>query len=181
MEQTPQTPASQAPATPKTHLQWGILIAVVMIVLFVVYYVFSVPQQGFSRWIPTLLFVILIIIAQQSHAKALAHRVTYGELFTNGFKTTAVTTSLYVVFLILFLIFIPGFKEQSLQMAREAMEKRGNMTEEQINMAMSFTEKYFTVFMLAGTIFGTLIAGAIASLIGAAIARKEGKPAQPAS
>jgi len=55
------------------------------------------------------------------------------------------------------------------------------MTEEQINMAMSFTEKYFSVFMLAGTIFGTLIAGAIASLIGAAFARKEGKSAPPAS
>ncbi|SFV28174.1 DUF4199 domain-containing protein [Thermoflavifilum thermophilum] len=176
MEQSPQVPA-----TPKTHLQWGILIAVIMIVLFVVYYVFAVPQQGFARWIPTLLFVVLIILAQQAYGKAMAHRVTYGELFANGFKTTAVTTSLYVLFLILFLIFVPGFKEQSLNMAREAMEKKGNMTEDQINMAMSFTAKYFTVFMLAGTIFGTLIAGAIASLIGAAIARKEGKSAPPAS
>ena len=176
MEQSPQTPVTQ-----KTHLQWGILIAVIMMVLFVIYYAFAIPQQGFARWVPTLLFVVLIIIAQQAYGKANAHRVTFGELFANGFKTTAVTTSLYVLFLILFLIFVPGFKQQSLQMAREAMEKRGTMTEEQINMAMSFTEKYFSVFMLAGTIFGTLIAGAIASLIGAAFARKEGKSAPPAS
>ncbi|MCL6524903.1 MAG: DUF4199 domain-containing protein [Thermoflavifilum sp.] len=178
MENSP-TPTTNTP--PKTHVQWGILITVIMIVLFVLYYVFNVPQQGFAKWIPTLLFVILIIFEQRAHAKALQHQVSFGNLFTNGFKTTAVYIVLYVLFLIIFLFVVPGFKEQSIRVAQEAMEKRGTMTEEQINMALNFTRKYFTVFLLAGTIFGTLIAGVIASLIGAAITRKASKPVAPES
>ena len=53
------------------------------------------------------------------------------------------------------------------------MAKNPKMTEEQINMALDMTRKYFNVFMVAGIVFGTLFIGAIFSLIGAAVAKKK--------
>jgi hypothetical protein len=67
-------------------------------------------------------------------------------------------------------------KEKTIEMQRLKMEERG-MTEDQIETAMAFTKKYFTAFMIFGVLLGTLIFGCIASLIGAAIAKK--KPINP--
>ncbi len=51
-------------------------------------------------------------------------------------------------------------------------KKAGSMTEDQITQGVEFTKKFFMVFVLSAVLFGTLITGAIASLIGAAVAKK---------
>ena len=70
----------------------------------------------------------------------------------------------------------PEIKEKTIEMQRLKMEERG-MGDSQIEQAMDFTKKYFTVFMIFGVILGTMIFGSIASLIGAAVAKK--KPVNP--
>jgi len=51
------------------------------------------------------------------------------------------------------------------------MEERG-MTQDQIDTAMKMVKKYFMLFLVLGVILGTIIFGCIASLIGAAVAKK---------
>ena len=55
--------------------------------------------------------------------------------------------------------------------ARKNMQEK-NLSEEQMDKAIEITQKFFTTFLIAGTLFGYIILGAIASLIGAAITKK---------
>jgi putative Ca2+/H+ antiporter (TMEM165/GDT1 family) len=68
-------------------------------------------------------------------------------------------------------------KEKIFDMSRQKMEDNGKMSESQIDQAMEMARKFFIPFAIAGTLIGTLICGAIASLIGAAVAKK--KPVNP--
>lgn len=160
---------------PKTHLNYGLLTGVILIVLFVLFYVFGLYTNKVLAWIPTIIFIVLIIIAQLNHAKALDGNITYGNLFAMGFKTTAVAVCIYVVFMILFIWLVPEYKEQMAAMASENMVKKG-MTQEQINAGISMYKKFFTVSAIGGTLVIDLIIGVIASLIGAAIAKKNPHP-----
>jgi hypothetical protein len=57
------------------------------------------------------------------------------------------------------------------------MEDGGKLNDSQIEQSLDITRKYFLLFVVIFTLFGTLVVGAIASLIGAAVAKK--KPVNP--
>lgn len=162
---------------PKTNLQFGLLIGVVSIVLFLVFYLLQVGQSGFIRWIPTLVYVVLVIVTQQVHAQAVRGQISYGDLFALGFKTVALATLILVVFMILFNILDPGLKNQALEQARKQMDSNPNLTQDQRTNALNITRKFFMVFLIGITILFNLIFGLIASLIGALIPNK--KPVPP--
>ena len=60
----------------------------------------------------------------------------------------------------------------SLEEARKGMEAKGNLSEEQVTQSLEFVRKFFIPFAIAGSLFGTAIVGALASLIGAGAAKK---------
>jgi hypothetical protein len=62
--------------------------------------------------------------------------------------------------------------DKILDISRKQMEKNPKMTDEMIEQAMTMTKKFFMPFAIGGTILGTGFMGAIASLIGAGIAKK---------
>ncbi len=160
---------------PKTHLQYGLIAGLVLIALFVIYYVMGWAfQQGLKSWLPSIIFMLIVIIAQFTHSKALNGNITYGNLFAQGFKTTAVATCVYLVFMIIFLLLDPSYKEKMIEVSRQAMAERG-MAADQIKAALAMTEKFFMVSVISGIVIGELVAGLIASLIGAALAPKKPK------
>jgi hypothetical protein len=59
-----------------------------------------------------------------------------------------------------------------LEISRKQMLENPKMTDEMIEQAISMTKKFFIPFAIGGTILGTGFTGAIASLIGAAVAKK---------
>jgi ABC-type Na+ efflux pump permease subunit len=63
-------------------------------------------------------------------------------------------------------------KEKAMEAARKNMEAKGKMTPEQITQALTFTKKFFMVFAIGATLLGYLIFGALASLIGAGVTKK---------
>lgn len=160
---------------PRTHLQYGLIAGLVLIVLFVLYAVIGWSfKGGVIRWIPSIVFMLLILLAQFTHAKAVNGYITYGNLFAKGFKTAAVATCIYVVFLIIFLLVDPSYKERVLEMSREGMVEKG-MSSDQIKPAMAMVRKFFMVSTIAGAVIGELVLGLIASLVGAAVAPKKSK------
>lgn len=165
---------------PKTYLNYGVITGVILIMLFVLYYVFALYTNKALGWIPTLVFLVLIVLAQVNHAKALNGNITYGNLFATGFKTACASIAIYVVFLILFSLFVPSYKDQMMEVSRQAMVKKG-LTSDQINAGMAIGKRFFTVSLIGGTIIIELIFGVIASLIGAAIAKKNPQPQNPLS
>jgi hypothetical protein len=66
--------------------------------------------------------------------------------------------------------------DKMIELSRKEMIKNPKMTDEMIEQAMTMTKKFFIPFALGGAIIGTGILGAIGSLIGAAVAKKNPNP-----
>lgn len=120
-----------------------------------------------------------VVWACYKYGQDMQGRVTFGNVFAHGFQTTAVMTIIGLVFTVLMLyVLFPDMQEKLLELARADMEKQGKMSETDIDNAMEMTRKMFTPFLIAGSVIGNLILGAIGALIGAGIAKK-GAPAEP--
>jgi hypothetical protein len=76
-----------------------------------------------------------------------------------------------IIFTFLFIYLFPDIKEKGLEAARKGMVEK-NMTQEQITQAMGFTQKFFMVFVIGAILVFYLFFGAIASLIGAGVTKK---------
>lgn len=160
---------------PKLYLNYGIITGLILIVLFVLYYVFGLYTNTKMAWVPSLIFVALIIYTQIKYAKSLDGNITYGNLFAAGFKAACAATAIYLVFLIIFLLLVPSYKDSVLEAQRQMMASKG-MTDAQIDAGMGFAKKSFNVFAIGGGLLGNLIVGVIAALIGAAVAKKNPQP-----
>lgn len=161
-----------------THVVAGLLIAGLVIVLSLVMMLFakSTSSPG-SGWLTYLVIIGGLIFCINAYAKAKENFVTFGELFSFGFKSTAVYTVIFIGFLILVSLLFPDFKTSAIEAVRTEMENQKNYNEDQAEQAIAMMEKYFWVFAIGGTMLGFVIVGAIGSLLGAAIAKK--RPVNP--
>jgi hypothetical protein len=98
--------------------------------------------------------------------------ITFGQAFGSGFRATAIVAIVMVAWSFISLMIFPDIYDRAIEKAQNDMSNKGEMSEEQMDMAINFTKKYFKVLMVAGALFGTLVMGAIFSLVGAAIAKK---------
>jgi hypothetical protein len=114
-----------------------------------------------------------IIIACIHFANQKQGFVTFGNVFLHGFKISAVIAIIMLVYTILALtILFPDMKEKIFEMQAAQMEKRG-LDDDKMEQATNAMKKFFWPITIGVTIFGTLIWGSIASLIGAAVAKKK--------
>jgi drug/metabolite transporter (DMT)-like permease len=150
----------------------GLIISLGLIILAIISYISGLDQQTWYRWLSILLFMGGIIFACTNYGKQSDNKVKFGDVFAYGFKTSAVVTCIMIVFIIVFVIVFPDIKEKAMEAARKQMEEKRQLTEDQIESALAFTQKSFMVFLVLGSIFIYLIAGAISALIGAAITKK---------
>ena len=155
----------------------GVIISLILIILGIVGYYTGLAFSGWYNWAVNAVMVIGLIIACIHFANQKEGYVTFGKVFLHGFITTVVITLIVVIYSILaFTVLFPDMKEKMLEMQVEQMEKRG-MDSDQIDQAQDAMKRFFWVGLIGGGIFVTLIIGCIASLIGAAIAKK--KPINP--
>jgi len=159
----------------KSYLNYGVITGVVLIVFFVIYYVFGLMTNKALALLPTVVYIVLVIVAQVNYAKSLNGNISFGNLFAAGFKAAAAATAIYLVFLILFLLFVPSFKETMLEAQRVAMVQKG-IPADVIDKGMAMAQKTFTVITIGGALVINLILGVIAALIGAAVAKKNPQP-----
>ncbi|WP_217607072.1 DUF4199 domain-containing protein [Chitinophaga sp. GbtcB8] len=160
------------------HLQYGLVISAILILLSVLFYVMNLSTESWVKWVSTVVIFVGVIFTCTQFAKLNDGNVTFGNVFANGFKTTSLIALVTVLFSVVFILIFPDIKEKALEEARRQMEKQGQ-SDDVIEKAIAMTSKMFMVFVLAGGIFGTLFFGAIASLIGAAVAKKNPNVQQP--
>ena len=75
-------------------------------------------------------------------------------------------------FMLIFIYVFPDYKTHMLDVIKEQMNQNPQITDEQKEKGMSMVSKMFMISTLGGALFGNLLIGAIASLIGAAIPKK---------
>lgn len=160
----------------QTHKTYGLLIALAMIIINVILYVTGLSfKNNWTSYIAYIPFLIGIILNANAFSKANNAEVTFGTVFSSGFKASAITALILLGWSLLsVLVIFPEMKDKAMEMAANQMAENPDMTDEQIDVALSMTRKFFLPFMIGGVIFGTMFFGAIFSLIGAGIAKKNG-------
>lgn len=159
----------------KSHLPFGILASLIIIILSVIFHISGVEPQSPVMYAGHVVFLIAVIWSCINYSKINDGYVTFGNVFANGFKTSAVVAVFMAVWgFVMFSVF-PEMKEQMLEMMQENMAKNPSLSDEQIEKTMSMMEKSLTLTTVGSMIFGFLLMGAIFSLIGAAVAKKKGE------
>jgi len=151
----------------------GLLIALIVIILGIAGYFTNLGFSTWYNWVVNAVMLAAIIIACVHFANQKQGYVTFGNVFLHGFKITAVIAIIVLVYTLLaFTVLFPDMKEKVFEMQQAQMEKRG-LDDDKLEQGMTMMKKYFMIFLVLGVIFGTLIWGSIASLIGAAVAKKK--------
>ena len=151
----------------------GLLIALIVIILGIAGYFTGIGFSSWYNWVVNAIMFAAIIIACVHFANQKQGYVTFGNVFLHGFKITAVVAVIVLVYsLLAFTVLFPDLKEKMFEMQQAQMEKRG-LDDDKLEQGMTMMKKYFMIFLVIGVIFGTLIWGSIASLIGAAVAKKK--------
>jgi len=159
---------------PTSSIVAGLLITLVIIAYGLVLYFANQYTNSGLQWIGTGIYAIALILAILNNGKENNHKVTFGNLFAFGFKTVAVITCLMILYTLLQGVVLPDIKTRAMEMAREqaAANPNPNATPEQMEQGFKWFEDHYTFVTLAIILFGFLISGVIASLIGAAVAKK---------
>lgn len=150
----------------------GVIISLILIVFsLIIQFLHLTKNKGFS----SIQFIILIgglIWSAVSFSKQMNGNVTFGNLFTHAFKTAAAVTAIMVIYAIISIKFIsPETVDMALNEARTGMEGK-NMSDDQVDQALSFTRKFFIPLTAGGILLSFLIMGVIGALIGAAVSKK---------
>ena len=158
---------------PVSHIVAGLTIAAILVVYSILLNYMDLSQNQSMGWLSYIILVGGLILFINLYGKAKNNQVTFGNLFSYGFKATAIITLIMIAFIIIFFMAFPEFKDKIVDAAREGMEKQGKMTDDQIDQGLEMFEKNFILFSAGGALFMYLILGAIGSLIGAAITKKQ--------
>lgn len=162
----------------QTHITYGFITALVMIIAGVILYISNLSFESWSQYVSYAIFLVGIILNANAFSKANDADVTFGKVFSSGFKASAIVTLATIAWSFISLMIFPDIMEKGMEMARAKMEERG-LGQDMIDQQMEMTRKYFKAFMVGGILFMYMFVGALFSLIGAAIAKKNPRPQAP--
>lgn len=150
----------------------GVIISLILIVYsLVLQFAHQAQNKGLGS-ISMLIFVGAIIWAGVSFSNQMNHQVTYGNVFGHSFKAVATVTVIMIVFTIISTKFLfPETIDLAVENARAEMERSGQ-PEETVDKAVELSRKFFIPFAIGGILLIYMLVGVIASLIGAAVAKK---------
>ena len=158
----------------------GIVISLLIIIFSMIVYFIGQSGNQTLGYIQYAIFIGGIIWSCILYANQQNGYVTFGNTFAHGFKTAAVVIVLTAIYtFIAFKFLFPDIVSMVIDKTKEAMLKQKNVDDEQIAKTVDLMRKNFVTFAVAGVVFIFGIIGLIASLIGAAVAKK--KPIDPFS
>ncbi len=155
----------------------GFIIGLIMIVISIIASFMELQANGYFQWLGYGIFLVGVILSISQYGKQINYNSTFGNYFAHGFKVSALVTLMMIVFLVVFMMVFPEFKDKAMEEAKKGMAEK-NMSEDQVEQALNMTKKFFMVFLIGGALLGYLLFGAIASVIGAAITKKDPHPLQ---
>ncbi len=154
----------------------GVIIVLAIIAFAVYTSVIGIEKAQKFGWVQYILIIAGIIWACMGYAKQKDGNVSFGNVFAHGFKVTAIVTCLFILYLALSLKFIfPEIKEQSIAIMRNEIgkqPKQPGQNSEQLDKIVAGVSNNFIMITAGGTLIVFLIVGAVASLAGAVVAKK---------
>ncbi len=168
---------TQTTSLKKIALNYGVLLALLSIVLQVISYVLDVHIDR-PWWLTVLQLIIsvgVIVYGIKAFKISNENYLTLGQALKTGLAISLVAGVIAVVFNYIFMNYIdPDFVQKTLDFSREQMlVKNPEMTQEQIDMAMNMSAKFMSpMIMSAFAIIATLFFGFIISLFAGLVMKK---------
>jgi hypothetical protein len=163
-----------------SHFTKGIIIGVVVVTIGFVFQMLDIYDK-WVQWVTMGIYFAALIGSCVFYSQQMGGNVTFGSVFSHGFKTAAIVSLISIASFVISYFALPELKEKAMEMARLEMAKDERLTQEMIDQAISWTDKFYLAFGIVGSIFAFAFTGAIASLIGAAVAKKNPNPQMPQS
>lgn len=161
---------------PISHAVAGLIISGILIVFSLAIQFLDLMANQWVGYISLLILVVGLIIFINMYGKANNHYVSFGKLFSYGFKATGIIILVSIAATVLMFLVFPELKEKSFEIARENALKQGASASE-VAQGMEFYENMFWPLTIGTILLSYGILGAIGSLIGAAITKK--RPVNP--
>ena len=171
---------TQSKSIKKIALNYGILLALLSIVLQVISYVLDVhiDRPWWLSIVQLLVSIAVIVYGIKAFKIANADFLSIGQALKTGLAISLVASIIAVVFNYIFMNFIdPDFVQKTLEFSREQMiENYPDMTQEQIANSLEISAKFMSPWVMSAfAIIATLFFGFIISLI-AGIVMKKNQP-----
>jgi hypothetical protein len=163
-------PAAPAPSFWRSAMTYGLYYGILSIVISVILYAAGLMLASWVAWITFAIMIAAIILIQMHYRKSTDGFITYGQSLGIAVASMLCASFLSAIFTYILYNFIdPGLIDQINLYAEEKMVQRGGMSQEQIDLALSFSKKFQTPPVLAvSQIFSLplmgLIIGAITSI-----------------
>jgi hypothetical protein len=168
---------NQTPSVKKIAINYGLLLALLSIVLQVISYVLDVhiDRPWWLSVVQLLISVSVIVYGIKLYKTENSGYLTLGQALKTGLAISLVAGIIAVIFNYIFMNYIdPDFIQKTMEFSKEQMiEKNPDMTQAQIDSAMDISAKFMSpLFMSAFAILGTLFFGFIISLVAGLIMKK---------
>lgn len=161
----------------KPYLKYGLIVAATGILISMITYVLGFDKTDAGQYIGYLnlpiIIVAMVMAMKEKRTNELGGFIEFGQAFSTGAMLVVVSTVITSIYTYFYMSIInPGLHDYIVQKELAKMEAKGQ-SQEQIDMAMPYIEKFTTpaissVFIL---IFG-IILGIVIALIVAAIVKK---------
>ena len=122
-------------------------------------------QPGNWQYLAYLIYAAGIGWVMIPHAKANHFNLSFGQLFSSGFRCFILVTLLMVAFTYAFLRSKPEIRQEAMDSYRNELAKQPDLTPAEAEKNLSGATKYFDLMMLSMAIFGYLFTGALFTLL----------------
>lgn len=152
-----------------SHIYKGCAIAIAYIILNTIVTFAKIKNAQWTDFAAWFIIIAGSVLSIHLFAKYSGENKVFGNLFSHGFKTTAVATCLIFIYVLLMIYIINPdmITERVADIMIEAKKSNPIADEKALKEFAANAVKVTKLMMIAGTIMGTLLLGIIGSLIGA--------------
>ena len=157
-------------------LRYGLLVGLVSIIFSFVLFLTQTDQSP-VRWLGLAVLIGGMVLAHNAYKQANGGFMDYSEGLGIGALMSVISGTLSTAFSYVYMSFVDeGYMSRVMETTRAKMEAKGNMTDEQIDQAMSMAQKFSSGgWMILFGILGSLLFGFLIALVVSAIT-KNSKP-----
>ncbi len=163
----------QKPTTGKFAINYGVILGVILILISVIMYVTGMQLEGtvWPMYLYYIIFPAIIIYTISQYKKKNGNLLSLGEAIKLGLITAIISALVFAAYNMVFNYLIDTeYAGQILDVTRDKLLENPNMTEEQVDKAMSISENFSspiigsTIWIALSSVFG-LIYSLIAGLV----------------
>jgi len=159
----------------RSAMTYGLYFGILNVVISVIFYAGGLTMASWVQWVSIAILIAAILIIQMHYCKSLGGYITYGQSLGIAVASMFCASFLTAIFSYILYKFIdPGLIDQIMLLQEEKMVQQGKLSQEQIDLTLSFMKKFQTPAIVAITqIFSLPLSGLVIGAVSSIFIKKE--------